>query len=119
MDKEFGYSDGHHELVIKSHAGLYYLFFDGHKGYIAKADDIKVLRAYIDGYSRGWSIGYQDHAHRQYEVELQDTIGGGRFADDYGFPTNPPIVICAKNQKHARGQLKLPKGVKISKLKRV
>jgi len=55
---------------------------------------------------------------RLYEIELRDTTGRDRFADEYGFPTNPPIVLCAKSVSNARKQLKLPRGVKVVKVKR-
>ncbi len=50
----------------------------------------------------------------QYEI----TISGGR-ADDYGMPTNPPIVVCAKNKKSALRQFKFPKSVKVKSVKKV
>jgi hypothetical protein len=57
-------------------------------------------------------------SHKQYEIELKDTTGKDRFEDEYGFGTNPPIVMCAKSGKDAKRQLKLPKGVQIRKIKR-
>jgi len=38
---------------------------------------------------------------------------------EYGFGTNPPICIRAKNITNAKKQLKLPSTVKIKKIKRV
>jgi len=58
-------------------------------------------------------------SHRQYEIELKDTTGKDRFPDDYGFGVNPPIVLCAKSRKDAIRQLRIPKSVKIVKVKRV
>ncbi|MBA7623844.1 hypothetical protein ES703_31243 [subsurface metagenome] len=50
----------------------------------------------------------------QYEI----TISGGN-PDDYGMPTNPPIVTCAQNKKAALKQFKFPKKVKVREIKRV
>jgi len=67
MKRIGGFSDGHHELIIKSHGGLFYLFFDNNKKYIARSDNKKHLLAYIDGYSRGWQVGYQDNYDKNKE----------------------------------------------------
>ena len=50
----------------------------------------------------------------QYEI----TITGGE-PDDYGMPTNPPIITCAKNKKDALKKFKFPKKVKVREIKRV
>ena len=50
----------------------------------------------------------------QYEIK----ISGGQ-ADDYGMPTNPPIVVCAKNKKNALKKFKFPKNVKVKSVKKV
>ncbi len=50
----------------------------------------------------------------QYEI----TISGGD-PNEYGMPTNPPIVTCARTQKDALRQFKFPKKVKVRKIKRV
>ena len=50
----------------------------------------------------------------QYEI----TISGGD-PDEYGMPTNPPIVTCAKNKKAALKQFKFPKKVKVKNIKKV
>jgi len=44
----------------------------------------------------------------QYEI----TISGGD-PNDYGMPTNPPIITCAKNKKAALRQFKFPKKSKL------
>lgn len=59
---------------------------------------------------------------KQFEVELK-WVGKGKkpkYATlDYGFETNPPIVINANNKKNALKKLKLPKTVKVKRIIRV
>lgn len=55
---------------------------------------------------------------RLYEIKLRDTTSRDRFADEYGFGVNPPIVLCAKSAKNAIKQLKLPKDIKVHSVKR-
>lgn len=55
MKKVFGYSEGNIRLEIRKHKDLFYLY-EGEKR-IARADNEKVLRSYIDGYSRGYEKG--------------------------------------------------------------
>jgi len=50
----------------------------------------------------------------EYEIE----IVGGR-SDDYGMPTNPPIVACGKNKKDVLKQFRFPKKIRVTKIKRV
>lgn len=56
---EFGYSSGgRYEFKILTHGGLFYLELNGHR--IARADNEKVLRSYIDGFIKGYESGYPD-----------------------------------------------------------
>lgn len=57
MKQEFSFSDGDMSFVIKSHAGFYYLKNEKTDKTIAKSDDQKTLRAYIDGYAKGKEAG--------------------------------------------------------------
>lgn len=54
---------------------------------------------------------------KQFEIELVDTSDSGRFDGEYGFGVNPPIVLCAKDKSDAVAQLKLPKNVKVLRVK--
>lgn len=42
---------------------------------------------------------------KTYEVTLEDKTGKNRFSDEYGFGTNPPIVIQANNEKELKREL--------------
>ncbi len=55
-------------------------------------------------------------AKKQFEVDLIDTTNSNRFDDEFGFGTNPPITVSAKNKSEAREMLTLPKGIKIRKV---
>jgi len=57
----------------------------------------------------------------EYEVTFK-YIGKGKkpmYAHtEYGFGTNPPLVVRAKNITNAKKQLKIPSTVKIHKIRR-
>ena len=57
-----------------------------------------------------------------YEVTLK-YVGKGKKPHytytEYGFGTNPPISIRAKNKENAKKQLDLPSTVKIASIKKV
>ena len=58
----------------------------------------------------------------EYEIELKYVGKGKRPAytySDYGFGTNPPIVVKAKSKADAIKKLKLPKTVKFRKIKKI
>jgi len=67
MKREFGYSEGDDELVIYSHAGLFYLKHGKQK--LARTDDIKVLKAYIDGFSHGKDVGVNKYFDKYIELK--------------------------------------------------
>ncbi len=69
MKREFGYSDGHSELVIYSHKNLFYLKRGNEK--LAKSDEMRTLRAYIDGYSLGNDAGAEKWARMYREIKHQ------------------------------------------------
>lgn len=52
-----------------------------------------------------------------YEIELKSNKN--TFDEEYGFGSNPPITIMANNKKEAINKLKLPKSVKINKIKQI
>lgn len=59
---------------------------------------------------------------KQYEITLK-WVGKGKQPDylenEYGFGTNPPIVLSGKNEKSVRNKLKLPKDIKIHEIELV
>ena len=58
MKQEYSYN----EWTIKSHAGLFYLFQNETKK--ARSDDIKSLKAYIDGVMYGHEQGSQEYFNK-------------------------------------------------------
>lgn len=68
MKLEFGYS-GEVQFEIKSHGGLFYLFKDGRK--VAKSDDQKSLRTYIDGWADGYDNGYEKYFKKYMDSKLE------------------------------------------------
>jgi len=65
MKREFSYN----EWEIKSHAGLYYLFKDGVKK--ARADNIKVLKSYIDGVMYGHEEGSKEWFDKYMALKME------------------------------------------------
>jgi len=67
MKLEFSYSGSYAKLEIFSHRGTFYL----KKGdtTLAKSDDIKILRAYIDGFSLGSDTGAEKWYNKYSEMK--------------------------------------------------
>ena len=72
MKREFGYSDGDNRFVIWSHAGLFHLRNENNENDIAKADNILILKAWIDGFTKGESIGLNKYFNKY--MELKQTL---------------------------------------------
>jgi len=69
MKEEFAYSDGDNRFIIWSHAGLFHLRNENSDNDIAKADNILILKAWIDGFAKGKSVGSDKYFNKYIELK--------------------------------------------------